>query len=80
LEMIGKAADQLAQLPDGATRQYIPELSVVLAAAGLVNPEETREIIWTVPEDAGEYIYVCTFPGHWRTMNGKITVKKKPNL
>ena len=76
LEMIGKAADNLAQSALGAEKQYVPELTGVLAAAGLVDPGETREIIWQVPDEPGDYIYVCTFPGHWRTMNGVIRVKK----
>ena len=77
LEMIGKAVDQMAQSSIGVEREYIPELTVVLAAAGLVDPGETREIIWEVPDEPGVYIFVCTFPGHWRTMNGVIQVKKK---
>jgi azurin len=80
LEMIGKAADQMAQSSIGVEREYIPELTVVLAAAGLVDPGETREIIWEVPDEPGVYIFVCTFPGHWRTMNGVIQVKKKEAL
>ena len=74
LEMIGKAADQMAQSASGAEKGYVPELTIVLAAAGLVDPGESREIIWEVPDEVGEYIYVCTFPGHWRTMNGVIKV------
>jgi putative membrane-bound dehydrogenase-like protein len=77
LEMIGKAADQMAQSAAGAEKGYVPELTIVLAAAGLVDPGEIREIIWEVPDEVGEYIYVCTFPGHWRTMNGVIKVVKE---
>jgi uncharacterized protein len=80
LEMIGKAADQMAQSAAGAEREYIPQLTVVLAAAGLVDPGETREIVWDVPDEPGDYIFVCTFPGHWRTMNGVIRVKKQVQL
>ncbi|NND35462.1 MAG: dehydrogenase [Saprospiraceae bacterium] len=74
LEMIGKTADQMAQSSVGVEKEYIPELTVVLAAAGLVDPGEMRDIIWDVPNEVGEYIFVCTFPGHWRTMNGVIKV------
>jgi uncharacterized protein len=80
LEMIGKAADQMAQSAAGAEREYIPQLTVVLAAAGLVDPGETREIVWDVPDEPGDYIIVCTFPGHWRTMNAVIRVKKQVQL
>ncbi|MCB0666968.1 MAG: ThuA domain-containing protein [Saprospiraceae bacterium] len=80
LEMIGQAADKLAQSASGAENGYIPELTVIQAAAGLVDPGETREIIWQVPEKPGDYVYVCTFPGHWRTMNGVVRVRAKPAL
>ncbi len=76
LQMIGQAADAMAQQSDGAERGYIPQLSVVLEAAGLIDPGKSKEIIWKVPEEPGTYIYVCTFPGHWKTMNGTIQVTK----
>ncbi len=79
LEMIGQAADAMAQQTDGADRGYIPQLSVVLEAAGLIDPGMSKEMIWKVPDEPGTYIYVCTFPGHWRTMNGTIQVTK-PSL
>jgi len=27
------------------------------------------------PGEAGQYPYVCTFPGHWRIMNGTLNVR-----
>jgi len=29
-----------------------------------------------VPEITGDYPFVCTFPGHWQTMNGVMTVEE----
>ena len=75
LELIGRAADNMAQKGFGADQEYIPELPQVLLAAGLVDPGEQRSLIWTVPNEPGTYIYVCTFPGHWQTMKGVIEVK-----
>ncbi|MBK8504906.1 MAG: hypothetical protein IPL46_23440 [Saprospiraceae bacterium] len=80
LEMIGKAADGMAQSAIGVEREYVPELTVVLASAGLLDPGETQEIVWQVPDEPGDYIFVCTFPGHWRTMNGVIKVIKAPSI
>ena len=79
LETIGKAADEMAQQPDGAAQGYIPPVSQVLVALGLVDPGQTREVVWNVPQKPGQYVFVCTFPGHWRTMNGVINVPA-PNL
>ncbi len=74
LEVIGTAADEMAQTPEGATREYVPEAEGVIMFTGLVDPGDTVELVWEVPAEPGEYIYVCTFPGHWRTMNGTISV------
>ena len=74
LELIGRAADNMAQTSAGATWQYIPELPQILVSAGLVDPGETRTLLWQVPSEPGEYPFVCTFPGHWKTMKGVIKV------
>lgn len=73
LETIGIAADRLAQ-QNGEALDYIPAIPQILAATPLVNPGDFYRLIFTVPEQAGTYPYVCTFPGHWRMMNGKIIV------
>lgn len=73
LELIGAAADQLAQR-GGEAVDYIPNIPEVLAATPLVNPEASYRLIFKVPKEPGEYPYVCTFPGHWRMMNGVIRV------
>ena len=74
LEVIGTAADRMAISGKGAEIEYIPPLPQVLIYAGLVDPGETRTLIWQVPSEVGDYPYICTFPGHWKTMNGIIHV------
>ncbi len=75
LELIGQSADQMAQSGAGADEEYVPDLPQILKAVGLVDPGEQRSLIWDVPREAGSYVFVCTFPGHWRTMQGVIEVK-----
>ena len=31
----------------------------------------------SAPDAPGDYLYMCTFPGHWRTMNGSMEVTEK---
>jgi len=31
---------------------------------------------FTAPDKPGEYPYICTFPGHWRIMQGVMKVVK----
>ncbi len=74
LEQIGAAADQLARDPEGSDKQYVPEMEEVLVATKLLNPEETVRIRFTAPSEPGNYPYLCTFPGHWRLMQGTMEV------
>jgi azurin len=47
----------------------------ILAATGLVGGGETSDATFTAPS-AGDYDFVCTFPGHFNLgMRGKLTVK-----
>ena len=75
LEKIGKAADKMITDPNGATNNYVPEMSEILFATALVNPDQTVRLRFTAPLKPGDYPYICTFPGHWRLMNGVMTVK-----
>ena len=75
LERVGAAADALAKQANGAELQYIPASPDVLFSTPLVDPDQKHELIITVPSTPGEYPIVCTFPGHWRIMNGVMVVK-----
>ena len=74
LETVGAAADALATSPDGAAQDYIPAIPEVLAATPLVDPGNTVRLTFTAPKEPGVYPYVCTFPGHWRIMQGTMKV------
>src|SRR5690606_18179126 len=55
---------------------YIPATyaSSIIAHTKLLGPGESDTITFTISE-AGEYEFVCSFPGHWGTMKGKIIVE-----
>ena len=80
LEVVGKAADKLASDPKGAEMNYVPTIPEVLFSTKLVNPQETVKLNFIAPAKAGDYPFVCTFPGHWSIMNGvmKVVAKKSP--
>jgi azurin len=48
--------------------------AAILAYAPQLGPGETHVIKFT-PKEAGEYPFLCTFPGHFGEMNGIISVK-----
>lgn len=79
LEAIGAAADKLAADPNGASQNYIPTIDQVLFSTKLVDPNTSVTLTFQVPDEPGNYPFVCTFPGHWRLMNGVMKVVK-PSL
>ena len=74
MDKVGAAADKLAQDPKGAAAQYVPKMPEVLFHTSLVNPEGSETIRFKVPSSPGNYPYICSFPGHWRIMNGVMKV------
>lgn len=48
--------------------------SAVLAASPQLGPGESYVLRFT-PTEAGEYPFLCTYPGHFGEMNGVIVVK-----
>ncbi len=76
IEKVGAAADKLAQDSSAEDRDYIPRMPEVLHATALVNPNEKVVLRFTAPDKPGEYPYICTFPGHWRIMQGVMKVVK----
>lgn len=60
----------------GSDRGYVPMMDEVLFHTCILQPE-TSESIYFVAPPAGEYEYVCTFPGHYKVMRGKMVVTSK---
>jgi len=77
LERVGAAADSLAQTPGAAERDYVPSIAEVVASTKLADPGQSVRVRFRVPEQAGDYPFVCTFPGHWRVMRGVLRVTKR---
>ena len=74
LEAVGAAADKLAQSPAGLAQQYVPDIPQVLFSTKLIEPGETARFQFRAPGTTGDYPYICTFPAHWRVMNGTLHV------
>ena len=73
-QAIGEAADQLIAHPDGLAQNYVPDSDDVLASIPVIQPGETASISFTVPTQPGAYVYLCTYPGHWKVMRGTLFV------
>jgi putative membrane-bound dehydrogenase-like protein len=74
LTAIGEAGDKLATSPTALAQAYVPDMPQVLYSTKLLEPGQTVTFQFRAPSNAGQYPYVCTFPAHWRTMNGVLNV------
>jgi azurin/glucose/arabinose dehydrogenase len=60
----------------GSEMNYVPKTSDVLFHSNIVEPEKSESIYFVAPKQTGAYQYVCTFPGHYTLMQGKLKVVK----
>ncbi len=74
IDAVGALADQMLTDPTATARNFVPLSGDVLFHTPLVNPGETFELTFTAPPQPGRYPFVCTFPGHWRIMQGIMVV------
>ena len=52
------------------------ETDHIIAQTGMLGDGEKDTVTFPAPGQPGEYIYVCTFPGHYQAgMKGTLTVK-----
>ncbi len=64
-----------AALAAGASNDWIPKNNPnILANTRLTDGGDTSEVTFKAPPP-GTYGYLCTFPGHYPTMQGTLTVK-----
>jgi azurin len=75
MEKIGAAADKMITAADGLAKNYVPEMPEVLAYTTLVESDGVVKVVFKAPTSKGNYPYLCTFPGHWRIMNGVMKVE-----
>jgi len=59
---------------EGAKMDYVPRTDDVLYHTALLEPQKSEAIYFVAPTTPGEYTYVCTFPGHYITMQGTMRV------
>jgi azurin len=74
VEQVGALVDIMAKASDAAERSYIPPSQDVLVWTNLVDPGQSTTLEFIAPTQAGDYPYLCTFPGHWKTMRGVMKV------
>lgn len=74
LQEVGTKGSMMPLSADPEVKAYVPDSPLVLAATRLLNGGETDRLNFTAPAKAGEYPYLCTFPGHFIRMYGVMLV------
>jgi azurin len=75
LAAVGALADGLIADPEAVARHYVPKTDDVIAYADITEPGKRQTIYFSVPDAPGRYPFLCTFPGHWKLMNGLLIVE-----
>lgn len=76
LKSFGKKVDQFIKHPSAMKKHYVPDSKAVIAKTIMLDPGKTDTIVFQVPDILGDFPYVCTFPGHWRMMQGVMKVER----
>ena len=58
----------------GPKLAWTPDSPRVLAGSGMVGPKKELEMFFEAPKEVGDYLYLCTFPGHSNLMRGILKV------
>ena len=80
LVILQQGGDVAAFANDAMTAQdneYIPTDAGdrIVANTAMLGPGEEDTITFTAPSEPGEYPYLCSFPGHYATMQGVMIVE-----
>ena len=79
--LLSKKADAAgiagAAMAAGLAKDYVPQDSKVIAATKLIGGGEETSVTIDVSKltKGGDYLFYCTFPGHFTIMQGSLIVK-----
>ncbi len=74
IDEFGEQSMQLASNPRAIATHYVPEDPREICFSPILQPGETYTLFFEAPKEPGEYRMVCTYPGHWRVMQGSLFV------
>ena len=74
LREVALLAGQMSSQPGPSGKQYVPDSELVLHSTKMVQPGLRERLVFSAPQEPGEYPYVCTFPRHWMRMYGVMVV------
>jgi plastocyanin len=76
-DVVAVSNKQMEKPEEALKRNWLPDDPRVWLNSRMLNPKEKQELEFTAPTEPGVYPYMCSFPGHVLTMQGKLVVQKK---
>ena len=74
IDSFGEQSMQLASNPRAIATHYVPEGPAEICFSPILPPGDQYTMYFEAPQKPGEYRLVCTYPGHWRVMQGSLYV------
>ncbi len=74
IDEFGEQSMQLASNPRAIATHYVPDDPRELCFSPILQPGDSYTLYFEAPNEPGEYRLVCTYPGHWRVMQGSLFV------
>jgi uncharacterized cupredoxin-like copper-binding protein len=76
LRAIGRASEAMGTTAEAKAKDWVPDSPKVLHVMPMIQLGGEGELRFMAPERPGRYPIICTYPGHWRMMNGVMTVRR----
>lgn len=73
-DVVAMCAKMMEKPEEALKRNWEPDDKRVWLHSHTLDPQKSETLEFTAPEKAGDYPYVCTFPGHAMQMQGKLRV------
>ncbi len=74
LESIGEQAMVLASNPRAIATHYVPNDPAEICFSPIINPGDQYTVYFEAPHEPGKFKFLCTYPGHWKVMQGTLYV------
>ena len=70
----GSKADEVGQQAITA-EGYLPDNPAIIAATPMAEAGAKSQTTFVAPTEPGEYVFICTYPGHYMMMRGVMIVQ-----
>ena len=74
LNKIGEQAMMLASNPRAIATHYVPNDPAEICFSPILNPGDQYTVYFEAPMQPGRYRFLCTYPGHWKVMQGSLHI------